>query len=134
MAAMVMRQGKIQAVLVGADRIATNGDTANKIGTYSVAVLAKFHNVPFHVVAPTSSFDLGIKDGTQIPIEERSPEEIICGFGKATAPPHVNVYNPAFDVTPAELISSIITEAGIIQPVTSENIRKTLGERWKPGL
>jgi methylthioribose-1-phosphate isomerase len=99
-----------------------------------VAVLAKFHNVPFHVVAPTSSFDLGIKDGTQIPIEERSPEEIICGFGKATAPPHVNVYNPAFDVTPAELISSIITEAGIIQPVTSENIRKTLGERWKPGL
>ncbi len=134
MAAMVMRQGKIQAVLVGADRIATNGDTANKIGTYSVAVLAKFHNIPFHVVATTSSFDLGIKDGTQIHIEERSPEEIICGFGKATAPPHVNVYNPAFDVTPAELISSIITEAGIIQPVTSENIRKTLGERWKPGL
>lgn len=134
MAAMVMRQGKIQAVLVGADRIAANGDTANKIGTYSVAVLAKHHRIPFHVVAPTSSFDLGIECGNQIPIEERSAEEVICGFGKPTAPANVQVFNPAFDVTPAELICSIITEAGIIQPVSRENIEKTLGERWKPGL
>lgn len=134
MAAMVMRQGKIHAVLVGADRIAANGDTANKIGTYSVAVLAKHHQIPFHVVAPTSSFDLGIASGSQIPIEERSAEEVICGFGKLTAPATVHVFNPAFDVTPSELISSIITEAGIIQPVSRENIEKTLGERWKPGL
>jgi len=134
MAAMVMRQGKIQAVLVGADRIAANGDTANKIGTYTVAVLARHHGIPFHVVAPTSSFDLGIESGTQIPIEERAAQEVICGYGKPTAPEDVDVYNPAFDVTPGDLITSIITENGIIRPVTKEIIEKTLGESWKPGL
>lgn len=134
MAAMVMRQGKIQAVLVGADRIAANGDTANKIGTYSVAVLARHHGIPFHVVAPTSSFDLGIESGTQIPIEERAAQEVICGYGKPTAPEDVDVYNPAFDVTPGDLITSIITENGIIRPVSKENIEKTLGQSWKPGL
>jgi len=134
MAAMVMRQGKIQAVLVGADRIASNGDTANKIGTYSVAVMAKHHGIPFHVVAPTSSFDLGIESGAQIPIEERAAQEITCGYGKPTAPEDVEVYNPAFDVTPADLITSIVTENGIIGPVSPENIEKTLGQSWKPGL
>lgn len=134
MAAMVMRQGKVQAVLVGADRIASNGDTANKIGTYSVAVLAKHHGIPFHVVAPTSSFDLGIESGAHIPIEERSAQEVICGYGKPTAPEGVEVYNPAFDVTPAELITSVVTENGIITPVKRENIEKTLRQSWKPGL
>ncbi|MCL2744960.1 MAG: S-methyl-5-thioribose-1-phosphate isomerase [Planctomycetaceae bacterium] len=126
MAAMVMKQGKINGVVVGADRIAANGDTANKIGTYGVAVLAKHHNVPFYVAAPVSTFDLTLKDGSGIPIEERKPEEITNGFGKRTAPEEVKVYNPAFDVTPAELLTGIITEFGIITPVNRSNIEKML--------
>jgi methylthioribose-1-phosphate isomerase len=127
MAGQVMREGKVQAVIVGADRIAANGDTANKIGTYSVAVLAAAHQIPFYVAAPSSTFDLTIEDGTKIPIEERSREEITHGFGRQTAPDGVQVYNPAFDVTPARLIKAIITERGIIEPVAKEQIAKVLG-------
>jgi len=122
MAALVMRQGKVNAVFVGADRIAANGDAANKIGTYGVAVAAKAHGVPFYVAAPVSTFDLTIPDGSFIPIEERDGEEIRNGFGKRTALSEINVYNPAFDVTPAEFIAGIITEHGIISPVNVENV------------
>ena len=131
MAALVMQQGKIDGVVVGADRIAANGDTANKIGTYGVAVSAKAHGVPFYVAAPTSTFDLELSDGSKIPIEERSAEEICCGFGKRTAPEGVRVYNPAFDVTPAELIAGIITERGIISPVNRQNVEAAFSGRKK---
>jgi methylthioribose-1-phosphate isomerase len=127
MAAQVMREGKVQAVVTGADRIARNGDSANKIGTYGVACLAKAHNIPFYIAAPTTTFDLTIESGDEIPIEERASEEITNGFNKQTAPDGVNVYNPAFDVTPAELIKAIITEKGIIQPVTVEEIQRVIG-------
>lgn len=127
MAAQVMREGKIQMVVVGADRIAANGDTANKIGTYGVALLAKAHNIPFYVAAPSSTFDLTLADGSTIPIELRDPKEITEGFGRVTAPSGIQVYNPAFDVTPAELIAGIITERGVISPVTTTNVRYTLG-------
>ncbi len=123
MAAQVMREGKIQAVIVGADRITARGDTANKIGTYSVAILAAYHKIPFYVAAPSSTFDLSIVHGAEIPIEQRKAEEITMGFGKQTAPAGIDVYNPAFDVTPAELITGIITEKGIIQPVDEEHVR-----------
>ncbi len=128
MAAVVMRQGKIDGVFVGADRIARNGDTANKIGTYSVAINAKAHNVPFYVVAPRSTFDLTLESGEGIPIEERDPEEIRRGFGKQTAPDGIDVYNPAFDFTPAELIAGIVTENGVISPVTTELIEEVVGK------
>lgn len=126
MASLVMRQGKINGVVVGADRIASNGDTANKIGTYGLAVAAQYHRVPFYIAAPVSTFDLTLTDGTGIPIEERDADEIGCGFGKRTAPKNVKVYNPAFDVTPAALLTGIITEHGVISPVNRENIRKCL--------
>src|ERR1041384_7519386 len=116
MAAQVMKEGKIQAVIVGADRIAANGDTANKIGTYGVAVLAKAHDIPFYVAAPSSTFDLSLASGAGIPIEQRDPREVTHGLGKQTAPEGVTVYNPAFDVTPATLITAIITERGVIRP------------------
>src|SRR5947207_11463977 len=127
MAAQVMREGKVHAVMVGADRIAANGDTANKIGTYSVAVLAAAHNIPFYVAAPSTTFDLSIESGDQIPIEQRSREEITHGFGRQTAPAGIDVYNPAFDVTPARLIKAIITERGIIEPVGRETIAQMIG-------
>ena len=111
-----MKEGKIDAVLVGADRIAANGDTANKIGTYGVAVLANAHGIPFYVLAPSSTFDMSLATGSGIPIEERGPEEVVCGFGKRTAPDGVRVYSPAFDVTPARLITAIISEKGIARP------------------
>jgi methylthioribose-1-phosphate isomerase len=126
MAAQVMREGKVQAVIVGADRITANGDTANKIGTYSVAVLAHAHGIPFYVAAPTSTFDLSLASGDQIPIEQRSGTEITHGFGKQTAPEGIDVYNPAFDVTPARLIKAIVTERGIIDPVSRETIAELL--------
>jgi methylthioribose-1-phosphate isomerase len=126
MAAHVMREGRVQAVVVGADRIAANGDTANKIGTYGVALAAAAHEIPFYVAAPSSTFDLAIASGDQIPIEERAAGEITHGFGRQTAPDGIRVYNPAFDVTPARLITAIICERGIIQPVTRENIAATL--------
>ncbi len=127
MAAHVMQQGKVQAVIVGADRITSRGDTANKIGTYGLAVLAKHHRIPFYVAAPSSTFDLSLNSGDDIPIEQRSRDEIISAFGKQTAPSEVQVYNPAFDVTPAELIHAIITERGILQPVSETVIRKLIG-------
>jgi methylthioribose-1-phosphate isomerase len=127
MAAQVMKEGKVQLVVVGADRIAANGDTANKIGTYGVALLARAHGIPFYVAAPSSTFDLSLEDGTSIPIEERSPLEVTRGFGRQTAPDGVDVYNPAFDVTPAALIAGIITERGVIRPVDERGIREMLG-------
>jgi methylthioribose-1-phosphate isomerase len=114
-AAMVMSKGWVQAVIVGCDRVAANGDVANKIGTYAVALLAKAHGIPFYVAAPLSTIDLATATGKEIPIEERSPKEITEGFGTITAPKGVNVFNPAFDVTPSELITAIITEKGIIK-------------------
>lgn len=114
MAAMVMQKGWVDAVIVGCDRVAANGDVANKIGTYGVALLAKAHNIPFYVAAPISTIDLETKTGADIPIEERDASEITEGFGKRTAPEGVKVFNPAFDVTPNELVTAIITEKGII--------------------
>jgi len=114
MAASLMKDKKIDLIVVGADRIASNGDAANKIGTYNLAVLAKYHNIPFYIAAPLSTFDMSIKDGRGIPIEERSSDEIKTINGKYTAPKTSNVFNPAFDVTPAKLITAIITEKGII--------------------
>ena len=128
MAAQVMREGRIQAVVTGADRIAGNGDAANKIGTYSVAQLAAAHKIPFYVAAPSSTFDLSLTSGDQIPIEERDPKEITHGFGRQTAPDGVKVYNPAFDVTPASLIEALICEKGIIKPVTTERIADVLAQ------
>lgn len=122
MAAQVMREGRVQAVIVGADRITARGDTANKIGTYGLAIAAKYHQIPFYVAAPTSTFDLKIRDGYEIPIEKRKAEEIVAAFGKQTAPLGIDVYNPAFDVTPHELITAIVTERGIISPVCEENV------------
>lgn len=116
MAGAVMRTRKVDAVIVGADRIAANGDAANKIGTYSLAVLARAHNIPFYVAAPLSTFDFSLPTGDLIPIEERAAEEITEGFGKRTAPRSVKVFNPAFDVTPHELITGIITERGVFKP------------------
>jgi len=129
MAAQVMREGKVQAVITGADRIAANGDSANKIGTYSVAVLARAHEIPFYIAAPSSTFDLSIASGAEIPIEERASDEITHGFGRQTAPDGIAVYNPAFDVTPAELIKAIITERGLIEPVSVETISARLSRR-----
>jgi methylthioribose-1-phosphate isomerase len=117
MAGSLMRQGKIHLCVVGADRIAANGDVANKIGTYSVAVLAKAHGIPFYVAAPYSTIDLSTKSGADIPIEQRNPLEVTTIHGsQPIAPTGVAVYNPAFDVTPAELISGIITERGVFKP------------------
>ena len=115
MAAMVMQKGWVQAVIVGCDRVAANGDAANKIGTYGLALLAKAHNIPFYVAAPLSTIDLETKTGEDIPIEERESTEVTHGFGNQTAPEGVKVFNPAFDVTPHELITAIITEKGIVR-------------------
>jgi methylthioribose-1-phosphate isomerase len=117
MAGSLMRQGKIHLCIVGADRIAANGDVANKIGTYSVAVLAKAHGIPFYVAAPYSTIDLRTKSGADIPIEQRNAQEVTTIHGShPVAPAGVSVYNPAFDVTPAELVSGIITERGVFTP------------------
>jgi methylthioribose-1-phosphate isomerase len=126
MAAQVMGEGRIQAVVVGADRIAANGDTANKIGTYGVAVLAAHHHVPFYVAAPSSTFDFSIDSGKEIPIEHRDAREITHGFGRQTAPEGVHAYNPAFDVTPADLIAAFITERGVIRPAYRETLAAAL--------
>lgn len=128
MAAWLMKKKGIDLVIVGADRIAANGDTANKIGTYGLALVARAHHVPFYVAAPSSTFDLSLKDGGGIPIEERAGDEITYGMGRQTAPHGVKAFNPAFDVTPAELITGIITENGLIAPVNREKIREMMGE------
>ncbi len=126
MAGWVMKQGNVQVVITGSDRIASNGDAANKIGTYGLSVLAKAHGIPFYVAAPSTTFDFKIASGEEIPIEQRDSKEITIGFGKQTAPDGVNTYNPAFDIAPAENITALITERGIIQPVTKENIAALL--------
>ncbi|MCS6976171.1 MAG: S-methyl-5-thioribose-1-phosphate isomerase [Gemmatales bacterium] len=131
MAAVLMRQKRVQLVLVGADRIAANGDTANKIGTYGLAVLARAHGISFYVAAPSSTFDLALPDGKGIPIEERDPREITEPLGCRIAPEGAVAFNPAFDVTPAELITGIITERGIIKPLTHATIANVLGSPRK---
>ncbi len=124
MAASVMAKKWVQAVIVGADRIAANGDTANKIGTYGVAILAQEHKIPFYVAAPLSTIDPATSTGAEIPIEERDPREITHGFGRPTAPEGIQVYNPAFDVTPHAYITAFITEAGVVYPPFAENLMK----------
>jgi methylthioribose-1-phosphate isomerase len=128
MAGWVMKEGRVQAVVTGADRIAANGDAANKIGTYSVALLARAHNIPFYVAAPSSTFDLHLASGDEIPIEQRADAEITEGFGRRSAPQNCRTYNPAFDVTPAEYITAIITERRLIQPVSAETVRQVVGQ------
>jgi len=127
MAGSVMSRGLVDLVITGADRIAANGDTANKIGTYSVACLAHRHGIPFYVAAPFSTFDLSIPEGSRIPIEERDSSEVSSLLGLKIAPEGIAVLNPAFDVTPAELVSAIITDKGVIRPPYQENISKVLG-------
>jgi methylthioribose-1-phosphate isomerase len=122
-AATLMHQGRVDLAIVGADRIAGNGDTANKIGTYSVAVLARHHGIPFYVAAPLSTFDFSLTDGGQIPVEERAPEEVTRLYGQEVAPSEAAALNLAFDVTPNELISGIITEAGIARPPYSSSLK-----------
>ena len=124
MAAFVMKQFQIDCVIVGADRIAKNGDAANKIGTYNLAILAEKHQIPFYIAAPVSTFDLELDNGTKIPIEERDSEEITEAFGKRTAPFNVRVFNPAFDVTPHDLIRAFVTEKGVIRPPFEANFYK----------
>ncbi|WP_134699852.1 S-methyl-5-thioribose-1-phosphate isomerase [Ammoniphilus sp. YIM 78166] len=124
MAAMVMSKGWVQAVIVGTDRIAANGDVANKIGTYGLAVLAKAHGIPFYVASPLSTIDLDTKTGAEIPIEERPAEEITEIGGRRVAPQGIKVFNPAFDVTPNEYVTAIITEKGIVRAPYEENLKK----------
>jgi len=127
MAATLMQQGKISKVIAGADRIAANGDTANKIGTYALAVLSHYHTIPFYIAAPLSTFDLKIKHGKDIPIEQRPAGELTeLFFKRPIAAPGVKVFNPAFDVTPANLITAIITDRGLIRSPYRRNVRKTL--------
>ncbi|MFA5038390.1 MAG: S-methyl-5-thioribose-1-phosphate isomerase [Candidatus Omnitrophota bacterium] len=129
MAADLMRAGKIQGIFVGADRIASNGDFANKIGTYSLAVLARFHKIPFYCVAPVSTLDLTLKNGSQIPIEQRGREEVVSlYFKRPIAPQGVHVFNPSFDITPASLLSAIVTERGVIRTPFGANLKKIYGQ------
>ncbi len=124
MAASLIAKGGVNKIFVGADRIAGNGDTANKIGTYNLAVLAKHHNIPFYVVAPKSTFDLSLKKGEEIPIEQRKPDEVRTVRGKRIAPRNVNVWNPAFDVTPNKLITAIVTEAGVLRQPFKRSVKR----------
>ncbi|MEW6200266.1 MAG: S-methyl-5-thioribose-1-phosphate isomerase [Planctomycetota bacterium] len=123
-AASLMQAGRIQLVVVGADRIAANGDVANKIGTYGAAVAARHHGIPFYVAAPLSTFDLSLASGKDIPIEQRPEDEVRVVGGRVVVPAGVRCLNPAFDVTPASLVTAIVTEQGLAQPVTEENIRR----------
>jgi methylthioribose-1-phosphate isomerase len=125
-AAQVIAEGRVRAVIVGADRIAANGDFANKIGTRGIAVIAAEHGIPFYVVAPTSTIDPGLEDGDSIPIEERDPAEVTEGFGSRTAPEGVRVYNPAFDVTPNRYVTAIVTEGGVLEPPYGPAIQRVL--------
>jgi methylthioribose-1-phosphate isomerase len=127
MAGYLMQKGRVDAVVVGCDRVAANGDVANKIGTYTLAVLARRHGIPFYVAGPTSSIDLNCRSGDDIPIEERDPKEVSHINGKRLAPKGIDIFNPAFDVTPQELISAIITEKGVIHPPYLQNIRNHVG-------
>lgn len=128
MAASVMAQKKVQAVMVGCDRVAANGDVANKIGTYGLAILARAHDIPFYVACPLSTIDMDTPTGAHIPIEEREPGEITEGFGKRTAPLNVRVYNPAFDVTPHDFVTAFVTERGVVQPPFADGLKKLFEE------
>jgi methylthioribose-1-phosphate isomerase len=123
-AASLMQAGRIQLVVVGADRIAANGDTANKIGTYALALAARHHGIPFYVAAPLSTFDRALACGADIPIEQRPEDEVRAALGTAITPPGARCYNPAFDVTPAALITGIVTEKGIVRPVTQAQVQR----------
>ena len=124
----LMARGEVDLVVVGADRIAANGDTANKIGTFSLSVLCRHHAIPFYVAAPTTTIDLATPDGARIPIEERPAKEVLEVFGHAIAPPNVEVRNPSFDVTPAALITGIITERGVARAPYEDSLRATLAD------
>jgi methylthioribose-1-phosphate isomerase len=126
MAGYAMAQGRVDAVIVGADRIAANGDGANKIGTYSLAVLAHVHNIPFYFVAPTSTIDLATPSGAHIPIEERNPAEVTTYGGARVAPEGIAVVNPAFDVTPGRLVTAIVTEQGVVYPPFEEHLARVV--------
>ena len=132
MAGFLMQQGKVDLVIVGADRITANGDTANKIGTYALAVLARAHGIPFYVAAPLSTIDPSLPDGRAIPIEERNPSEVTSLGGVRTAPEGIPVWNPAFDVTPNHLITAIVTEAGILRPPFTEAIEQVCAPSHRP--
>ncbi len=132
MAAALMARGGVDLVLVGSDRIARNGDVCNKIGTYGVAVLAREHGIPFWAVAPLSTFDLTLPDGAGIPIEERDPAEVAEGFGRRTVPEGVAVWNPAFDVTPARLVTGIVTEVGRIEAPSTEKVEEAFRRAGRP--
>jgi len=129
MCSYFMKKGMIDLVIVGADRIAANGDTANKIGTYTVAIAAKYHNIPFYIAAPLSTIDTSIKSGDEIPIEERSHDEVTHINGKLVCAEGINVINPGFDVTPHELITGIITEKGILRPDYNESIKNAFAQQ-----
>jgi len=126
MAGVVMKEGKVKKVIIGADRVASNGDTANKIGSYSLAILAHYHSIPFYIACPVSTIDFSIKEGKDIPIEERSPEEILTIKGERIAPHNTKVYNPAFDVVPYHLITAFITEKGLVYPPFEKNLHKLI--------
>lgn len=132
MVAQVMREGKIDVVITGADRVAANGDSANKIGTYGVALLARAHAIPFYIAIPTTTLDLSLPDGAAIPIEQRDPDEVTTLLGQRVAPAGVAAYNPAFDVTPASLIAGIITEHGIVRPPFKEGLRRVCPSASEP--
>ena len=130
MSGHIMLHKKVDCIIVGADRIALNGDTANKIGTYNLAVLANYHHIPFYVAAPLSTFDPGISDGSMIPIEERDENEVIFQSGQSITVPGARAYNPAFDVTPASLISAIISDRGVLRAPYSESISLALADKF----
>jgi methylthioribose-1-phosphate isomerase len=127
-AATVMAQGKVQAVFVGTDRTASNGDVANKVGTLGLAVLAREFRVPFYVAAPLSSIDMTLASGAEIPIEQRAADEVTNGFGRRIAPKGIEVYNPAFDVTPHRYVTALITERGLVRPPLGEGLRRVFGK------
>ncbi|HET9985444.1 MAG TPA: S-methyl-5-thioribose-1-phosphate isomerase [Longimicrobiales bacterium] len=131
-AAGLMAAGRVDLAIVGADRVAANGDVANKVGTYALAVLAARHGIPFYVAAPSSTVDLATPTGADIPIEERDPDEVRRGFGRLTAPPGVDVWAPAFDVTPAELVTALVTDRGVARPPYRESLVGLFGE-GRPG-
>ena len=122
MAASLMARGEVDLIIVGADRVAANGDVCNKIGTYGLACAAWIHKVPFYVACPTSTLDLSLPTGADIPIEQRDADEVACGFGRRTVPEGVKVFNPAFDVTPARMITAIVTERGIVRPPFAQGL------------
>jgi methylthioribose-1-phosphate isomerase len=129
MAAVLMQRGIVRSVIVGADRIARNGDVANKVGSYGLAVLSQAHRLPFFVAAPVSTIDLSTAEGAQIPIEERSAREVVVCGGREVAPVESRVFNPAFDLVPARLVSAVITDRGIAQPPGVDTIAALTGTR-----